>query len=222
MVSASRPPRLSAAAVTTTMTTRTAGAGRRQPSQPPRRPRQPRTMATTRPHPSRRQPSRSRARSPRRRARRGSRTNPAASCRSRFQEPDKPAKSGGTLVQRFTFDPGPLDAAVAAAGGTMTGVNVVYSRLLGVYSEWDSDPYARNELVPELADAWEISEDGLTYNIPPAAGREVPQHRAPERPRVGGGRREVLVRPVLGNGQPAPFVLPGRSLRSRRPTTQRS
>ena len=82
-----------------------------------------------------------------------------------IQEPDKPAKSGGTLVQRFTFDPGPLDAAVAAAGGTMTGVNVVYSRLLGVYSEWDSDPYARNELVPELADAWEISEDGLTYTF---------------------------------------------------------
>ena len=101
-----------------------------------------------------------------------------------IQEPDKPAKSGGTLVQRFTFDPGPLDAAVAAAGGTMTGVNVVYSRLLGVYSEWDSDPYARNELVPELADAWEISEDGLTYtfhlrpgvkfhNIAPLNGREL-------------------------------------------------
>ena len=102
-------------------------------------------MATTRPHPSRRQPSRSRARVAQTARSEGFTYESGRFVPFQIQEPDKPAKSGGTLVQRFTFDPGPLDAAVAAAGGTMTGVNVVYSRLLGVYSEWDSDPYARNE-----------------------------------------------------------------------------
>ena len=101
-----------------------------------------------------------------------------------IEEPDTPPKFGGTLVQRFTFDPGPLDPAIAAAGGTMTGVNAVYNRVLGVYSGWDSDPYARNELVPELAESWETSEDGLAYtfhfrpgvkfqNVAPVNGREL-------------------------------------------------
>ena len=106
-----------------------------------------------------------------------------------IEEPDKEPKFGGTLTQRFTFDPGPLDPAIAAAGGTMTGVNAVYNRVIGVYSGWDSDPYARNDLVPELAESWEISEDGLTYtfhmrpgvkfqNIPPVNGRELTAHDA--------------------------------------------
>ncbi len=99
-------------------------------------------------------------------------------------EPDTPPKFGGTMTQRFTFDPGPLDPAISAAGGTLTAVNVMYNRVLGVYSGWDSDPYARNDLVPELAESWEISEDGLTYtfnlrgdvkfhNIPPVNGRNL-------------------------------------------------
>ena len=106
-----------------------------------------------------------------------------------IEEPATPPKFGGTLTQRFTFDPGPLDPAIAAAGGTMTGVNAVYNRLLGVYSGADSDPYARNELVPELAESWEISEDGLTYtfhvqpgvkfqNVEPMNGRELTAHDA--------------------------------------------
>ena len=99
-------------------------------------------------------------------------------------EPDKEPKFGGTLTHRFTFDPGPLDPAIAAAGGTMTAVNAIYNRIIGVYSGWDSDPYSRNDLVPELAESWEISEDGLTYtfnlrgdvkfhNIPPINGRNL-------------------------------------------------
>ena len=110
-----------------------------------------------------------------------------------IDEPDKPVKFGGTLVQRFTFDPGPLDPAIAAAGGTMTGVNLIYNRLIGVYSGWDSDPYARNDLVPELAEGWEISEDGLTYHVPHAGRGQVPERRAGERPCVDRARREVLV-----------------------------
>ena len=82
-----------------------------------------------------------------------------------IEEPATAPKFGGTLVHRFTFDPGPLDPAIAIAGGTMTGVNAVYNRLLGVYSGADSDPYARNDLVPELAESWETSEDGLAYTF---------------------------------------------------------
>ena len=82
-----------------------------------------------------------------------------------IEEPATAPKPGGTLVHRFTFDPGPLDPAIAIAGGTMTGVNAVYNRLLGVYSGADSDPYARNDLVPELAESWETSEDGLAYTF---------------------------------------------------------
>lgn len=52
-------------------------------------------------------------------------------------EPDKEPKFGGTMTQRFTFDPGPLDPAIAAAGGTMTAVNMMYNRVIGVYSGWD-------------------------------------------------------------------------------------
>ena len=99
-------------------------------------------------------------------------------------EPDKPPKFGGTLTHRFTLNPGPLDPAIASAGGTLAGVNAVYNHVLGVYSGWDSDPYARNDLVPELAESWEISEDGLAYtfhlrpdvkfqNIPPLNGRNL-------------------------------------------------
>ena len=50
-----------------------------------------------------------------------------------IEEPDTPVKFGGTLVQRFTFDPGPLDPAIAAAGGTMTGVNLIYNRLIALH-----------------------------------------------------------------------------------------
>ena len=71
----------------------------------------------------------------------------------------------------------------------MTGVNLIYNRLIGVYSGWDSDPYARNDLVPELAESWEISEDGLTYtfhvqegikfqNVAPVNGRVLTAHDA--------------------------------------------
>jgi peptide/nickel transport system substrate-binding protein len=99
-----------------------------------------------------------------------------------YPEPDKPPKSGGTLTQRYTFDPGQLDPTVSAAGGTLTAVNGAYDRLINVYGKADADPYEINRLEPGLATRWEASPDGLAYtftlqqnvkfqNIPPLNGR---------------------------------------------------
>ena len=101
-----------------------------------------------------------------------------------FPEPDVPPKFGGTLTHRFIFDPGPLDPAVAAAGGTQTAVNAIYNRLIGVYNKPDYDPFAINRLQPEIAESWEVAEDGLSYtfhlrpdvtfhNVPPHNGRRL-------------------------------------------------
>ena len=101
-----------------------------------------------------------------------------------FPEPDVPPKFGGTLTHRFIFDPGPLDPAVAAAGGTQTAVNGIYNRLIGVYNKPDYDPFSINRLQPEIAESWETSPDGLSYtfhvrpdvtfhNVPPHNGRRL-------------------------------------------------
>jgi peptide/nickel transport system substrate-binding protein len=99
-----------------------------------------------------------------------------------FPEPNKAPKSGGTLIQRYTFDPGQLDPTLSAAGGTLTAVNGAYDRMINVNGKADQDPYALNELEPGLATSWETSPDGLTntftlaqnvkwQNIPPLSGR---------------------------------------------------
>ena len=120
-----------------------------------------------------------------------------------FEEPAGPPKKGGTLIWRYTFNPGPLDPVATGAGGTNTAINLVYNRVLGVYNQADSDPYAMNELIPELAESWETSQDGLTYtfhirsgvkfqNIAPVNGRELTAEDVRfswERYRSGGAHR---------------------------------
>lgn len=99
-----------------------------------------------------------------------------------YPEPDKQPKSGGTLRQRYTFDPGTLDPTASAAGGTLTAANGAYDRLINVYGKADLDPFEINRLEPGLAARWEASPDGLTYtfalqqnakwqNLPPLSGR---------------------------------------------------
>jgi peptide/nickel transport system substrate-binding protein len=101
-----------------------------------------------------------------------------------FAEPATEPKRGGTLIQRYTFNPGPLDPVATGAGGTNTAINAVYNRVIGIYNQPDSDPYAKNDLIPELGESWETSADGLTYtfhirsgvnfhNISPVDGREL-------------------------------------------------
>ena len=98
-----------------------------------------------------------------------------------FPEPKKDPKPGGTLRVGATWDVGPMDPTVSAAGGTVTVPNVVYNRLIGIKRGPTADPL-KTELIPELAQSWERSPDGLTYtfkirpgtkwqNLPPLNGR---------------------------------------------------
>ncbi len=79
-----------------------------------------------------------------------------------FPEPKKDPKPGGTLRVAATWDVGPMDPTLSAAGGTVTVPNVVYNRLIGIKRGPTADPL-KTELVPELAQSWERSPDGLTY-----------------------------------------------------------
>ena len=101
-----------------------------------------------------------------------------------FPEPDTRPKTGGTLTKAAIYKPAPLDPIIGTAAGTLIPVNAVYNRLLGVESAWDTDPYASNDVVPELAQSWEVSADGLEYtfrlrpdvefhNVPPLNGRRL-------------------------------------------------
>ncbi|MFN8585581.1 MAG: ABC transporter substrate-binding protein [Dehalococcoidia bacterium] len=98
-----------------------------------------------------------------------------------FPEPKKDPKPGGTLRVAATWDVGPMDPTLSAAGGTVTVPNVVYNRLIGIKRGPTTDPF-KTELQPELAQSWERSPDGLTYtfkirpdikwqNLPPLNGR---------------------------------------------------
>lgn len=80
-------------------------------------------------------------------------------------EPGVAPRPGGTLLMSAVYQPGPLDPAITSAGGSQIPINAVYNRVVGNYSGWDADPYALNELVPELAASWEVSADGLTYTF---------------------------------------------------------
>jgi len=88
-----------------------------------------------------------------------------------FPEPaGKTPKPGGTLRVGATWDVGPMDPTVSAAGGTIVVPNVVYNRLLGFDRGPESNPL-RVKVVPELATSWEVTPDGQTYTfkIDPAA-----------------------------------------------------
>ena len=99
-------------------------------------------------------------------------------------EPDTEPKAGGALTKSALYTPGPLDPIIGTAAGTLIAANAVYNRVLGVHGAWDANPYALNELAPELAESWEVSEDGLEYtfhlrpdatfhSIPPLDGRRL-------------------------------------------------
>ncbi len=98
-----------------------------------------------------------------------------------FPEPDKSAKPGGVMRVAATWDVGPMDPTVSAAGGTIVVPNMVYNRLIGFVGGPDVDP-SKVALEPELATSWERSPDGMAYtfkikpgikwqNLPPLNGR---------------------------------------------------
>src|SRR5690606_15069883 len=69
-----------------------------------------------------------------------------------YPEPKKEPKPGGTLRVAATWDVGPMDPTVSAAGGTVTVPNMVYNRLIGIQRGPKADPF-NVELIPELAES---------------------------------------------------------------------
>ena len=86
-----------------------------------------------------------------------------------FPEPAKEAKPGGTMHVSTSWDVGPMDPTVSAAGGSITVPNMVYNRLIGHVGGVDVDPF-KFKLEPELAASWERSPDGLVYTFRLAKG----------------------------------------------------
>jgi len=81
-----------------------------------------------------------------------------------FPEPNKEPKPGGVMRVAATWDVGPMDPTVSAAGGTVTVPNMGYNRLIGFVRGPKADAF-KAELQPELAASWERSPDGMTYTF---------------------------------------------------------
>ena len=108
--------------------------------------------------------------------------DPALPYPYQFPEPAKEAKPGGTLRVATSWDVGPMDPTISAAGGSITVPNMVYNRLVGHVGGVDIDPF-KFKLEPELAASWERSPDGLAVtfhlqkgvkwqNVAPLNGRD--------------------------------------------------
>ncbi len=64
---------------------------------------------------------------------------------------------GGTLVVAISSDPGGLNPAITTSGGTHTASELMFNGLV----ELDADGQPQ----PELAESWEITDDGATYTF---------------------------------------------------------
>lgn len=65
--------------------------------------------------------------------------------------------AGGTLVAALSSDPGQLNPAITTSGGTHAASELIYNGLVELTP--DLEP------VPELAESWEIEEDGALYRF---------------------------------------------------------
>ena len=79
-------------------------------------------------------------------------TRPAAADR-----PSAGTTKGGTLVAAIDSDPGQLNPAITTSGGTHTASELVFNGLVELTP--------RLEPVPELAESWEVLEDGALYRF---------------------------------------------------------
>ncbi|MBA3234661.1 MAG: hypothetical protein H0T59_01555 [Chloroflexi bacterium] len=67
------------------------------------------------------------------------------------------AGGGGTLVVAIGSDPGHLNPAITTSGATHTASELMYNGLVGL--DESGMP------IPELAESWEITDDGATYTF---------------------------------------------------------
>ena len=72
-------------------------------------------------------------------------------------EAASPAEGGGRLVVAIAGDPGGLNPAATTSGGTHTASELLYNGLVDVGA--DGEP------VPELAERWDVEEDGAVYRF---------------------------------------------------------
>jgi len=91
--------------------------------------------------------------------------NPGLPYPYNFPEPAKAPKFGGIMTVGATWDVGPMDPAISAAGGTVVVPNMVYNRLIGIKRGPAADVFIQPELEPELAESWERTPDGLTFTF---------------------------------------------------------
>jgi peptide/nickel transport system substrate-binding protein len=64
---------------------------------------------------------------------------------------------GGTLVAAIDSDPGQLNPAITTSGGVHTASELMFNGLVGLSPE--------QKPVPELAESWEVLEDGALYRF---------------------------------------------------------
>jgi peptide/nickel transport system substrate-binding protein len=64
---------------------------------------------------------------------------------------------GGTLVVALSADPGHLNPAITTSGATHTAAELLYNGLLGQDE--------RGQVVPELAESWQVEQDGAAYRF---------------------------------------------------------
>lgn len=66
-------------------------------------------------------------------------------------------QQGGTLVVAIDSDPGSLNPAITTSGGTHTASELMFNGLVGLTPELEPEP--------ELAESWEVLEDGALYRF---------------------------------------------------------
>lgn len=64
---------------------------------------------------------------------------------------------GGTLSVAIDSDPGSLNPAITTSGATHTASELLYNGLVGLSSDLEPEP--------ELAESWEVLEDGALYRF---------------------------------------------------------
>ncbi len=99
-------------------------------------------------------------------------------------------KQGGEMTVTFKDDLITLDPAIGYDWKNWSVIKSVFDGLM------DYKP-GTTELVPDLAESYSVSDDGLTYTFKLRPGREIPQ-----RPRDDRGGREVFAGAHLQSGDP--------------------
>ena len=109
---------------------------------------------------------------------------------------DTPPKQGGAAVVTFKDDLATLDPAIGYDWQNWSIIKSIFSGLM------DYKP-GTTELMPDLAESYTISDDGLTYTF-----KLRPESEIPQRPRRDLGRCEIFHR-ARGQSEDA---MPGRRL----------